>query len=92
MGVGCMLGVRLKCQPGLVLVSEAEILYGLCFGRFSCHPHTHKKAVGAVHARLASTGAYNAAKHGVAGFTKTVALELARKNVSALGQGCRGLP
>jgi NAD(P)-dependent dehydrogenase (short-subunit alcohol dehydrogenase family) len=26
--------------------------------------------------------AYNAAKHGVAGFTKTVGLELARKNIT----------
>lgn len=39
---------------------------------------------GSMHALVASPfkSAYNAAKHGVAGFTKTVALELATKNVT----------
>ncbi|GBF99376.1 3-hydroxybutyrate dehydrogenase [Raphidocelis subcapitata] len=39
---------------------------------------------GSMHALVASPykSAYNAAKHGVAGFTKTVALELARKNIT----------
>jgi NAD(P)-dependent dehydrogenase (short-subunit alcohol dehydrogenase family) len=37
-----------------------------------------------MHALVASPfkSAYNAAKHGVAGFTKTVALELAQKNIT----------
>ncbi|KAF6263895.1 hypothetical protein COO60DRAFT_1282023 [Scenedesmus sp. NREL 46B-D3] len=39
---------------------------------------------GSMHALVASPfkSAYNAAKHGIAGFTKTVALELAQKNVT----------
>ncbi len=39
---------------------------------------------GSMHALVASPykSAYNAAKHGVAGFTKTLALELARTNVT----------
>lgn len=39
---------------------------------------------GSMHALVASPfkSAYNAAKHGVAGFTKTVALELAQKNIT----------
>lgn len=37
-----------------------------------------------MHALVASPfkSAYNAAKHGIAGFTKTVALELAQKNIT----------
>lgn len=39
---------------------------------------------GSMHALVASPykSAYNAAKHGIAGFTKTVALELAQKNIT----------
>lgn len=39
---------------------------------------------GSMHALVASPykSAYNAAKHGIAGFTKTVALELARENIT----------
>ncbi|KXZ54105.1 hypothetical protein GPECTOR_5g208 [Gonium pectorale] len=39
---------------------------------------------GSMHALVASPfkSAYNAAKHGVAGFTKTVALEVAQKNIT----------
>jgi len=39
---------------------------------------------GSMHALVASPykSAYNAAKHGIAGFTKTVALELARSNIT----------
>lgn len=39
---------------------------------------------GSMHALVASPfkAPYNAAKHGVAGFTKTVALELAQKNIT----------
>lgn len=45
------------------------------------HLHT---AAGSMHALVASPfkSAYNAAKHGIAGFTKTVALELAQKNIT----------
>jgi NAD(P)-dependent dehydrogenase (short-subunit alcohol dehydrogenase family) len=37
-----------------------------------------------MHALVASPfkSAYNAAKHGIAGFTKTVALEMAQKNIT----------
>lgn len=39
---------------------------------------------GSMHALVASPykSAYNAAKHGIAGFTKTVALEMAQKNIT----------
>ena len=39
---------------------------------------------GSMHALVASPykSAYNAAKHGIAGFTKTVALEHARDNIT----------
>ncbi|KAI8471913.1 MAG: hypothetical protein J3K34DRAFT_415626 [Monoraphidium minutum] len=53
-------------------------------------PHMEKAGwgriinTGSMHALVASPykSAYNAAKHGVAGFTKTVGLELARKNIT----------
>jgi 3-hydroxybutyrate dehydrogenase len=49
-----------------------------------------------MHALVASPykSAYNAAKHGVAGFTKTLALELSQKNITCnaicpgAGGGC----
>jgi 3-hydroxybutyrate dehydrogenase len=39
---------------------------------------------GSMHALVASPfkSAYNAAKHGIAGFTKTVALEMAQRNIT----------
>lgn len=47
-------------------------------------PSTAPRSTGSMHALVASPykSAYNAAKHGVAGFTKTVALELAQKNIT----------
>jgi NAD(P)-dependent dehydrogenase (short-subunit alcohol dehydrogenase family) len=53
-------------------------------------PYMHQQGwgriinTGSMHALVASPykSAYNAAKHGIAGFTKTVALELAQKNIT----------
>lgn len=49
---------------------------------------------GSMHALVASPfkSAYNAAKHGVAGFTKTLALETAQQVLQAPSTSCRDAP